>query len=262
MRRVILLGLLQGPTEMAPISSSAHTALLAQQSDPHLEKSFEVALHGGTALALALAMRRTLRDSWSRACTAAGSSAARSRLRLLALSLVPPALAGAAFERPIERRLRGRRAIATGLLLGGAAMATAERRDGTRTVEQAGVVDGLALGLAQAAALVPGVSRRGATIAAARLRGFARADADALSWLTALPVIAGACTLKAVRLAGEPSPQASRDALLAGAGAAFGSTLISARLASRLDLASAPLTPFCIYRLALAICLARGERLS
>ena len=90
------------------------------------------------------------------------------------------------------------------------AIADAEAPEGTRSCSQAGLRDGLALGLAQASALVPGVSRSGATLTAARARGFSRAAANSLCWAVALPVIAGASALKGGRLlrAGVPSERA------------------------------------------------------
>jgi undecaprenyl-diphosphatase len=263
MRRAILLGLLQGPTEMAPVSSSAHTALLARilgrcSQDPSYAKSFEVALHGGTAFALVLQMGGKLRGSWKRACIDAGGRAARQRLILLGLSVLPPALAGYVLEGPIERRGSGPRSIGAGLVAGAVAMGIADRRGGQRRIEQAGAADALALGLAQAGALMPGVSRRGATLAAARLRGFSRADADELSWLAGIPVILGACTLKGSRLLRQPPSGEQRAALLAGAGTAFASTLASAHAQSRLRVGRWPLAPFCVYRLLLALWMLRA----
>jgi undecaprenyl-diphosphatase len=258
MRRAILLGLLQGPTEMAPVSSSAHTALLQRamghsSQDPAFEKSLQVAMHGGTALALGLQMRGPLRRSWKRACADASTQASTRRLALLGLSALPPALAGYMLEGPIERRGGGTQPIAFGLAAGALAMGIADRRGGQRRIGQAGAADALALGLGQASALMPGVSRRGATLAAARLRGFSRADADELSWLAAIPVILGACALKGSRLLRTPPSGQQRAVLLAGAGAAFASTLASAQLQSHLRVGRWPLAPFCVYRLVLAL---------
>lgn len=266
MRRAILLGLLQGPTEMAPVSSSAHTALLqrlwggamaaSEEADRQaaFQKSLEVALHGGTAIALALRMSGLLVHVYARTSAQTGKHASRKRLAVLALSLAPPALAGGLLERPIERHLGGPRAIATGLTLGAAAMAFADRGPAQRTVEQADLRDGIALGVAQAAALAPGVSRRGATLAAARMRGFTRHDADMLSWLVALPVFAGACTLKSLRLVGEDAPgRQQRRALALSACGSFASTLVSASGLRRTRLGQAPLWPFSAYRLLLAV---------
>jgi undecaprenyl-diphosphatase len=258
MWQAILLGLLQGPTEMAPVSSSAHTALLQQRrrrepSDPAFAKSFEVALHGGTACALALQMGPSLRDAFAATAADAGPRGPARRLALLCLCTLPPAIGGYLFERPIERRLGGPRPIAVGLALGAVAMAGADRRDEQRGIEQAGAVDALAVGLAQAAALMPGVSRRGATLSAARMRGFRRRDADELSWLAAIPVILGACALKGARLRKGGLSREQRRALAAGAGASFLSTIASARLQARLRLGELPLAPFSVYRLLLAL---------
>jgi undecaprenyl-diphosphatase len=126
--------------------------------------------------------------------------------------------------------------------------AAAEKREG-RPRASARPRDGLALGLAQALALLPGISRRGATLAAARARGFARADADALSWHAALPVILGASALKAYQLARSGSPPGAGRSLLAGGGAAFLSTFLSARLLRR------PPTHRCLLVCAIYRCL-------
>jgi hypothetical protein len=105
-------------------------------------------------------------------------------------------------------------------------MAAADRIGPTgRRRDEAGLADALALGLAQACALIPGVSRNGMTLAAARLRGFDRADANALSRHVALPIIVGATALKGVRLARRGVPPALASAFAAGVGAAFVSTL-------------------------------------
>ncbi len=199
LRHALLLGLVQGPTEVLPVSSSAHIALLPRfagwphaEQGPELRNSLEVALHAGTAAALVLALRgelgQALRELNGRALTSAG------------LALAPPALVGYLMEQRLERRPSGPLALAAGLAVGAAAMAWADTRPETRSRTDYGPRDGLALGLAQALALLPGVSRNGATLTAARARGFAREDAQALSWRAGLPVIAGAAGLKASRL--------------------------------------------------------------
>ncbi len=255
LRESIALGLLQGPTELLPVSSSAHTALVAwfcgfryPELDDELRKTFEVALHGGAGLALAIDMRREL-------LARAGALDAR-RAIVIALSLAPPALAGWALQRPIERRLGGPGPIAAGLLAGALAMAVADARapDPGRTQDDAGPLDGLALGLAQAAALAPGVSRSGATLTAARLRGFRRRDANALSWHAALPVILGAGALKGVRSwrwRGRAATLASAP-LAAGVASAFVSTLASRRALRAIRAGDRPLLPYSLYRCLLA----------
>src|SRR3989442_6198156 len=129
-----------------------------------------------------------------------------------------------------------------------------------RSREDLRAADAFALGLGQAAALIPGVSRRGATLAGARARGFARADADALSWHAALPVIAGASALRGVRLLRRGAPPGTARLLAIGAAGAFASTLASARLLGRAKLAERPLLPYCAYRLLLAAAVERRAR--
>ena len=92
-------------------------------------------------------------------------------------------------------------------------MVVADRTPARRGADDAGPADGAWLGLAQAAALIPGVSRSGATRAAARARGFGRAEAAALSREVALPVLAGAAVLKGFRLARRRPPAGELRAL-------------------------------------------------
>jgi undecaprenyl-diphosphatase len=255
-RHALALGLLQGPAELLPISSSAHTALLPWLAgwpyadlDGERRKSFEVALHAGAGLALAIDMRAEL----ARAVAALDGR----RTGAWALALAPPALAGYLLQAPIERRLGGPRSIAAGLTAGAVAMALSDTRArgtsrGERRCADAGLRDGLTLGLAQASALIPGISRSGATLAAARARGFARADAVQLSWLPALPVILGASVLKGRQLAGDNRQRGIRGAAALGGVAAFASTLASARLLRRGVLANRSLLPYALYRCLLA----------
>ena len=255
LRHAVALGLLQGPTELLPVSSSAHTALVPWLAgwryadiDDDLRKGFEVALHGGTAAALALLAGGEL---------AADARSLRGSQRLvLALALAPAAAAGLVLGPRIQRDLGGPLTIAGALAAGSAAMLAAELRApgaGGRVFAEAGPLDGLALGLAQAVALVPGVSRSGATISAARWRGFGRGDAYRLSWTVALPVIAGAALLQGLRLRRAGIPQPLHAAMAAGAGAAFCSALAAGALV-RARAREWPLTPFAVYRCALAVC--------
>jgi undecaprenyl-diphosphatase len=130
-------------------------------------------------------------------------------------------------------------------------MALADRRPQRRGPGDAGPVDGLALGLAQAAALAPGVSRNGATLAAARCRGFTREHANLLSRTVALPVIVGATILKGVRLRRRGVDPGLRRAMAAGVASSFASTLASQRLIAQVERDRA-LWPYAAYRLGLA----------
>jgi undecaprenyl-diphosphatase len=251
LRHALALGLLQGPAELLPVSSSAHTTLIPwlagwpyARLDGELRKSFEVAIHAGAGLALAIDMRGELRDGLA---TMDGQ-----RAGVLALTLLPPALAGYTLRGAIERHLGGPRSIAAGMALGGLAMGLADwRSSSTRRCADARALDGLLLGLAQAAALVPGVSRNGSALTAARARGFERESAQAFSWNAALPVILGAGALKGARLIRHGAPRRARAGLALGGAAAFVSTLASARILDRRDRPRS-LLGYSIYRCLLA----------
>ena len=247
----LALGALHGPAELLPISSSGHVALVPWllswryvELDDELRKSFEVALHAGTAAGLLI----TLRDEVGGALRDLNGR----RLTLIALSFIPPAIVGYGLERPIERRLGTPGTIAAGLLAGSIVMALADRTPQERRHEQAGARDALWLGVAQACALIPGVSRNGATLAAARLRRFTREDANRLSRHVALPVIAGATLLKGIRLHSRGLPPGTGLPFAAGAGTAFLSTPGSTWLIRQVE-RDRSLMPYAIYRSALAL---------
>ena len=127
----------------------------------------------------------------------------------------------------------------------------ADRRPQVRERGRATAADGLALGLAQAAALAPGVSRNGATLAAARWRGFTRQQSNMLSRTVALPVIVGAAALKGMRLRRRGLPAEARDGFVAGTATSFVSTLGSQALIRLVERDSA-LWPYAAYRVGLA----------
>ncbi|MGH2834722.1 MAG: undecaprenyl-diphosphate phosphatase [Solirubrobacteraceae bacterium] len=274
LRQAVALGLLHGPAELLPISSSAHTTLAPWllgwrygELDPAVRKSFEVALHAGTALGL------LTRPPWQTEAVDGGRCAPQrawssvpvpqsglaARIATLAGAIGPPAIAGFALGETIEQRFGTPRTIAAGLFAGSLALATGELHGGSRRACQARPADGLALGLAQALALIPGLSRSGATTAAARLRGFAALDADRLSWQVGLPVIAGAALLQGARQARGGVQADQRCALAAGGATALLSTHLSARLLTpgrRLGLLRAAIG----YRMALAVLVTRTMR--
>jgi undecaprenyl-diphosphatase len=255
----VALGVVHGPAELLPVSSSGHVAVVPWllgwsygELDEELRKSFEVALHAGTAAALMITLRGEVVE--------AALGLDRRRLMLIALSFAPPAIAGFVLERPIEERLGTPSSVAAGLLAGSLAMAVADRAPQTRRHADAGAADALWLGVAQASALVPGVSRNGATLAAARFRRFTREDSNRLSRHAALPVIAGAMLLKGVRLHRRGVDAGERKMLAAGALASFVSTLLSTWLISHVE-RDRSLLRYAVYRSALAgMILARLRR--
>jgi undecaprenyl-diphosphatase len=247
--RALVLGAMHGPAELLPISSSGHVALVpwllgwdGVSTDPEVRKAFEVALHAGTAAALVVMLRDEVID--------AARSVSVDSAAVVALSLLPPVLVGFALERPIERFLGGPRTISLGLIVGALAMARSDREPQEREFDEAQPLDGLWLGIAQACALFPGVSRNGATLTAARLRRFKRVDAERLSRHVALPVIGGATALKCLRLWQRGLPPGAAGPFAVGALASFGSTLASTPLIELVE-RDRSLLPFSAYRVAL-----------
>jgi undecaprenyl-diphosphatase len=247
----VLLGLVHGPTELLPVSSSAHTALLprllrwpAEELPADLQTSFEVALHGGAAVGLLHALRHELRRD--------GRSPVARQALVLAAAIAPPAAVGYLLEDRLEHLLGDPGAVALGLLGGGLAMAVADMRaPHTRLAYGAEVGDGVYLGLAQVLALLPGVSRNGATLTVARARGFGRADAQTLSWRVGLPVIVGAALLKGWRATRQPLPPGAALPFAAGALASLSSTLACASLLAP-ERRGRALWPFALYRAGVA----------
>ena len=249
-RQAVVLGLIQGPAEVLPLSSSGHLVLVpALLGWPYARlaadtrKTFEVALHAGAGLALAWLLREDVR-------------AAIAKPGETALLAGPAAALGFALEDRIEKRASDPQIAAVGQIAGGAALAAADAFPpalaGSFSAGRA-----LAVGFAQAAALVPGVSRNGATLAAGLALGLDSEEAARVSWRAGLPIIGGATLLKLVRVAQRGLDPALRVPFAAGAAAAFASTVVASPLlrVRRYRLAGA-------YRVALgAIALRRLHRL-
>ncbi|TMC71772.1 MAG: undecaprenyl-diphosphate phosphatase [Chloroflexi bacterium] len=245
-----VLGIVQGLTEFLPVSSTAHLILVTDilKLDPaRFGLSFDVALHLGTALAVLLYFART----WVELAL----DLVRGRWRvpaLIVLGTAPPAIAGVLLQSMVERELRGPLVVAVGLVAGSvvfvAAEAVARQR---RVMGDVGVVDALVIGVAQAIALVPGISRSGITISAGLVREFRREDATRFAFLLATPVIlgAGAKTLLDARKAAELL--ATPDVLAVGFVLAFLSGLAAVAFMVRF-LRGHSLNWFVAYRLVLA----------
>ncbi|MBN7798162.1 undecaprenyl-diphosphate phosphatase [Parahaliea mediterranea] len=207
--QALVLALLQGLTEFLPISSSAHLVIPSLVLGwPDQGLAFDVAVHVGTLAAVVIFYRRDLM-AMAGGCLGMGApeaSAAQRRLVvLLALATVPAVLFGFAGDDFIESHLRSLPVIATTTLVFGLLLGLAEWRAPANSVQLTWRL-ALLVGLAQAVALVPGVSRSGVTITAAVLLGLSRPDAARFSFLMSIPVIAGAGLLKTLDLLEAPSP--------------------------------------------------------
>ena len=210
--QAIILGIVQGITEFAPISSSGHLILVPWAlgwdivNDPALNKTFDVALHMGTLLGAVIYFRT---DLWSYLKAFIGSCRARAirtadeRLAwAIVIGTIPGVIVGATLESVIEDRLGQPVIIAVMLAAMGVILYVVDRvARQDRGIDSIGPRTGLFVGIAQALALQPGVSRSGITITAGRLIGLDRATAARFSFLMALPIIAGAGGLKALDLA-------------------------------------------------------------
>ncbi len=253
--QAIVLALVQGVTEFLPISSSAHLvlpALLFGWEDQGL--AFDVAVHVGTLLAVVLFYHRELLQMGVSCIGLLRGRPVNDDVRLvgyLALATVPVCVVGFLADSFIESRLRTLPVIATTTLVFGLLLGLADWRARSGAPGRPllwGVA--LAIGLAQALAPVPGVSRSGITIAAGLLLGLDRATAARFAFLLSIPVIAGAGLLKGLQLAQQSAPV---DWLLLAVSAlvaavtAYACITLFLRLLERLGL-----MPFVYYRIALA----------
>ncbi|MCY4629006.1 MAG: undecaprenyl-diphosphate phosphatase [Acidobacteria bacterium] len=232
----LLLGIVQGLTEFLPVSSSGHLVLgRAFLPDEALRSPgvlFEIVVHLGTLAAALIYLRREVLGLLRSlvgigGATPEGRDTVRAGRRLVGLLLaasIPAAIVGVALQDQIHHAFSGIGFAAGGLVLTGAVLLyfrrpTAAARDGAASPTGAipqlprGLGDALWMGVAQAAAIFPGVSRSGLTIVAGRQRGVSPADAARFSFLLSAPAIAGATLLEGA------------SALGSGALAAAGSTV-------------------------------------
>lgn len=271
----VLLGLLQGLTEFFPVSSSAHLEVVPWlagwdlfDGDNELENAFDVALHVGTLAGAAWYLRADI----ARYATALwrGIRGRVERDTLIALSLAASTLPAAAVGVALEDRLLdlaeqplliAALLAAFGLLLWRSDVA-AHTRGAQRSQDSYRVRDALGMGLAQATALLPGVSRSGVTITAGRWLGFDRTGAARLAFLMSLPLIAGAGVYRFATL-GDAAPARAELQLfvVGGLAAAVASWAGVAAMVWLLDRTGrrprrSPFALFAGYRLALAAAVA------
>jgi undecaprenyl-diphosphatase len=194
--QALVLGIVQGLTEFLPVSSSAHLTIipwLLRWEDPGL--SFDVALHLGTLLALLAFYWRDWLEILSSAITGQGEG--RRSVLLLIIASLPGAIFGLLFEKQAETVFRSPLLIAGAMATLGLILWFADSsRAQERRIGEISPLIAAAIGLSQAFALIPGVSRSGVTITVGRLFGLYRQDAANFSFLMATPIIAGAGLLK------------------------------------------------------------------
>lgn len=200
----ILLGILQGLTEFLPISSSGHLILaewaFGWQGELMNNLTFDVALHAGTLFAVLWYFRRDWLQFGNAVVKVVRGSAPEYEARLvwyLALATIPAVVAGLRYEDVVERAFRNPLLVAAALVAGSVIMWFSDRYSSrSRSLATMTLGHAFLVGLAQAVALVPGVSRSGITISAALLAGYRREDSARFSFLLSTPIIAGAAVFK------------------------------------------------------------------
>ncbi len=256
--QAVLLAIVQGLTEFLPISSSAHLVippLLLGWPDQGL--AFDVAVHVGTLSAVVIYYRRDIQrmvSAWLRSLAGGGPSEESALVWYLALATVPVGIIGLAAGDFIESELRSLPVIATTTLVFGLLLGVADRR-AVPTGEGRSLTLPMALviGLAQALAPVPGVSRSGITMTAGLFLGMNRGAAARFSFLLSIPVIASAGALKGLELVQDARPvdwlSLALGAVLSGI-TAYLCIGLFLRLIDRVGL-----MPFVYYRVLLAAAL-------
>jgi undecaprenyl-diphosphatase len=223
----LLLGVVQGLTEFLPISSSGHLILVpwAQdysflQENESFNKTFDVALHAGTLVAvigyfwsdLVAMARGVLRSFRTRTIETVDQRLGWA----VVVGTIPAVIVGGLGENWIDENLGEPWMIAILLIVFGLILAWADRLPQRRAIESVGVREGFYMGMAQAAALAPGVSRSGVTISAARYLGLDRDSAARFAFLLLVPAVAGATVLKAIGAIEEGLPDGVVGPLIVG----------------------------------------------
>ncbi len=256
---LILVALIQGITEFLPVSSSGHLILLPNLTGLEDQgQTIDVAVHVGTlgavvlyfwsdvrraAMGLPKVARRQIDDqnAWLALC--------------LIIATIPVIIAGLLLKiTGLDDAMRSIAVVGWATLIFGLVLYWADQTGGhEKTAESWSLKDAVLMGLAQALALIPGTSRSGITITAARRLGYERSDAARLAMLMSIPTILAPGTLLGLEVAFSMDAAAARDAAIAAA-FAFVAALVALALMMRL-LKSVSFTPYVIYRIALGVIL-------
>ncbi|MEL7091324.1 MAG: undecaprenyl-diphosphate phosphatase [Pseudomonadota bacterium] len=255
--QLLIVAIIQGLTEFLPVSSSGHLILLPTLTGtPDQGLAIDVAVHVGTLLAVILYF-------WADVRMAAGGAVRLARGKVdspgaflalcLIIATIPAVIVGFVIKiTGMDAALRSAAVIGWTMVIFGLVLYWADRTGATdRTADRWSLRDAALMGLAQCIALIPGTSRSGITITAARRLGYGREGAAKLAMLMSIPVIIASGTLLAIDVVGQANWAVMRDATIAAA-FAFLAALLALTLMMRL-LRTVSFTPYVIYRVILGI---------
>lgn len=239
----IIMGIVQGITEFFPVSSTAHLILFPWFFGWKGEidtLAFDVALHGGTLLSLLVCFHKDILNILIKD---------RRMLFMVVIACIPAGVAGILLHHAAESALRSP-VIIVGTLIGVGALMLVAEFYGKRERKEASLLDSVFIGVSQATALVPGVSRSGITITAGLFRNLTREYAARFTFIISIPVIAGATALEGRKLLAHPESY-HLDVFVAGLVAAFISGVFAIKFLLAF-LRKYPLNLFVYYRFLLA----------
>ncbi|MCW5933138.1 MAG: undecaprenyl-diphosphatase UppP [Fimbriimonadia bacterium] len=255
----IVLGAVQGATEFLPISSSGHLILARYWFGWEMPEEraliFDLALHGGTLLAILLYFGRDLLRFFSALMSADPQRATDKRLAWgILLGCIPAGLAGLLFDDPIENFFRNQFALIAVLLIAVGLLMGAADRFGkkARALTEVRLTDAAAIGIAQAFALIPGFSRSGITMTAGLMMGLEREAAARFSFLLSAPITIAAVAYGGKKALGAGIPSDFVVPMLAGAvtSAVVGLACVAFLIKF---LKTKSLAPFVIYRIVIGV---------
>ncbi len=194
---ILILAVIQGLTEWLPISSSGHLVIAQKTLGLNLPLIFSVMVHVGTVVVVLVVFRKDIADI-IKSLIKRDFETEEGRLALfIAVGSVPIALIGFAFHDFFESLFDNLLAVGSALLITGFVLFFSEKRIGNRKM---GILDSLLIGLAQAVAIIPGISRSGVTVATGLLRKIDKATAFKYSFLLSVPAVIGAAVMESREL--------------------------------------------------------------
>jgi len=256
---LILVALIQGITEFLPVSSSGHLILLPQLTGLQDQgQAIDVAVHIGTLFAVVFYFWKDVRVGLAgvpRMLTGRIDTPGAKLAFLLMIATIPAILAGLVLKLTgLSDDMRTLKVISWTMLLFGLLLYWADQKGTTDKSEHDwSIKDAILLGLWQAVALIPGTSRSGICITAARMMGYAREDAAKIAMLMSIPVIFASGILTSTDLIASANMQAAKDGAIAAL-LSFLAALVALSLMMRL-LRTTSFTPYVIYRVLLGVVL-------